>query len=407
MQPRTAPLGLQQATSRPAIDGGRPVRDRFLLFGAPKIEESEIEEVVKTLRSGWIGSGPKVNAFERQFAAYRGAERAIAVNSCTAALHLSLLALGIGPGDEVVTTPMTFCATANAILHTGAVPVFADCDPVTMNLDPEAVERVITPRTRALLPVHFAGRPCDMDALMDIARRHDLRVVEDCAHAIEAEYRGQAAGTFGDLGCFSFYVTKNVVTAEGGMVVTEDPALEEHIKTCALHGMSKDAWKRFADDGYQHYEVVHAGFKYNMTDLQASLGLHQLARDERGLARREEIWARYDAAIADLPCATPPAPEPGTRHARHLYTLLLDLDALRVDRDFVLDALAREGIGTGVHYLSLPTHRFYRQFTAGRRFPAAESISERTLSLPLGPGLEDDDVEDVIAAVRRVLRWYS
>lgn len=383
------------------------MRERFLVFGAPQIGEEEIAEVVATLRSGWIGSGPKVAAFERQFADYRGAGRAIAVNSCTAALHLSLLSLGIGPGDEVITTPMTFCATANAILHSGATPVFADCDPRTMNLDPAAVLAAITPRTRAILPVHFAGRPCEMNELMAIAAEHGLRVVEDCAHAIEAKYDGRALGTFGDLGCFSFYVTKNVVTAEGGMVLTADPELEAHVKTCALHGMSKDAWKRFADEGYQHYEVVHAGFKYNMTDLQASLGIHQLRRVEVSLTRREEIWRRYDAAFADLPCTTPPPAAEGTVHARHLYTLRLDLDALRVGRDFVLDALAKEGIGAGVHYIALTTHRFYQQFTGGARFPAAEAISERTLSLPLGPGLSDEDVDDVIHAVQRVLTWYA
>jgi len=265
----------------------------------------------------------------------------------------------------------------------------------------------ITPRTRAILPVHFAGRPCEMTPLMAIAEEHGLRVVEDCAHAIEASYGGRAVGTFGDLGCFSFYVTKNVVTAEGGMVLTADPELEAHVKICALHGMSRDAWKRFADDGYQHYEVVHAGFKYNMTDLQASLGIHQLRRVETNLARREAIWRRYDEAFADLPCATPAPAAAGTVHARHLYTLLLDLESLRVERDFVLDALAREGIGAGVHYLALTRHRFYQQLCAGQHFPNAEAISERTLSLPLGPGLTDTDVDDVIAAVRRVLTWYA
>jgi dTDP-4-amino-4,6-dideoxygalactose transaminase len=391
----------------PAIVGGDPIRKDFLVFGAPALGEEEIQEVVATLRSGWIGSGPKVARFEEQFAQYQGSPHAIAVNSCTAALHLSLLSLGIGAGDEVITTPMTFCATANAILHAGATPVFADCNRKTMNLDPEAVRQAITPRTRAILPVHFAGRPCDMPALMDIAEEHNLRVVEDCAHAIESRIGNQAVGTFGDLGCFSFYVTKNVVTAEGGMVLTSDPAHETMVKTTALHGMTKDAWKRFDDAGYQHYEVTHAGFKYNMTDLQASLGIHQLKRVDENLKKRNELWQRYDRGLQGLPCFLPEPAAPGTVHARHLYTLLLDLEQLSVDRDFILSALIQEGIGTGVHYLALTRHRFYQQFAPKVSFPEAEFISDRTLSLPLGPGMSTDDVDDVIAAVKRLLFFYA
>ncbi|MCL4146381.1 UNVERIFIED_CONTAM: hypothetical protein GTU68_011756 [Idotea baltica] len=391
----------------PAIVGGSPVRSEFLVFGKPDLGEAEIQEVVDTLRSGWIGSGPKVARFEEQFAEYQGAPHAIAVNSCTAALHLSLLSLGIGPGDEVVTTPMTFCATVNAILHSGATPVFADCDPRTMNLDPDAVREVLTPRTKAILPVHFAGRPCDMHELMEIAREHELKVVEDCAHAIEARIGDQSMGTFGDLGCFSFYVTKNVVTAEGGMVIARDASYEATIKTSALHGMSKDAWKRFDDEGYQHYEVTHAGFKYNMTDLQASLGIHQLARVSENLAIREALWDQYDAGFQGLPCFLPAPPAEGTQHARHLYTLLLDIDNLIVDRDFILDALLQENIGTGVHYLALTRHRFYQQFADGVSFPGAEFISDRTISLPLGPGMSQQDVDDVISAVQRLLLYFS
>ncbi len=302
---------------------------------------------------------------------------------------------------------MTFCATANAILHSGATPVFADCVRHTMNLDPEAVRRAITPRTRAILPVHFAGRPCEMDELMTIAKEHNLRVVEDCAHAIEGRIRDQSVGTFGDLGCFSFYVTKNVITAEGGMVLTAEPGHEAMVKTTALHGMSKDAWKRFDDEGYQHYDVTHAGFKYNMTDLQASLGIHQLKRIEENHRRRAELWQRYDRGLRDLPCILPAPAAPDTVHARHLYTPLLDLDQLRVDRDFVLGALLREGIGTGVHYLALTRHAFYEKFAPGQSFPEAEFVSDRTLSLPLGPGLSNADVDDVLAAMRRILTLYA
>ncbi|HBG30125.1 MAG TPA: UDP-4-amino-4,6-dideoxy-N-acetyl-beta-L-altrosamine transaminase, partial [Gammaproteobacteria bacterium] len=245
------------------------MRERFLTFGAPLIGEAEIDEVVDSLRSGWLGTGPKVARFERDFAAYKGVEQAVAVNSCTAALHLSLLAAGLAPGDEVITTPLTFCATVNAILHAGATPVLADVDPVTFNLDPAAVAARITPRTRAVLPVHFAGRPCDMGALMALAEHHDLRVIEDCAHAIESRYDGRPVGTIGDFGCFSFYVTKNVVTGEGGMILTRRTEDAARLKTLALHGMSHDAWRRFSDSGYRHYQVVECGFKYNMMDLQA------------------------------------------------------------------------------------------------------------------------------------------
>lgn len=382
----------------------RPLRKDFLVFGSPLIEEAEIQEVVDTLRSGWIGTGPKVQRFEAAFRERLGVAHTAAVNSCTAALHLSLLALDLPPDSEVITTPMTFCATINAILHAGARPVLADCDRRTMNLDPAQVERRITPRTRAIVPVHFAGRPCDMDSLLDIARRHNLAVVEDCAHAIETEYKGRKAGTFGDLSCFSFYVTKNVTTAEGGMVATDRSDLAERIKVLALHGMSKDAWKRFSDDGYKHYEVIEAGFKYNMTDLQASLGLHQLARIERTWLRRREVWERYETAFAGLPFERPAAPEPGSRHAYHLYTILVDPRSGKT-RDQVLMELHRRKIGTGVHYIAQNMHPHYQRLLGVKRgdYPNAEHISDRTLSLPLSAKLSDDDVEDVISAVRDVL----
>ncbi len=240
-----------------------------------------------------------------------------------------MIASGIGPGDEVITTPMTFCATANAIIHTGATPVLADVDPQTMNIDPAAIEAAVTPRTRAILPVHFAGRPCDMDAILAIAERHGLQVIEDCAHAIETEYHGRKAGTFGSFGCFSFYVTKNVTTGEGGMVVAKAEADIARIKTLALHGMTKDAWHRFSDKGFRHYRVAEAGFKYNMMDLQAAIGIHQLAASRRSWQRRQEIWERYQEAFSDLPVTCPADPEPNTRHGLHLYTLLIDESRMR------------------------------------------------------------------------------
>ena len=378
------------------------MRERFLTFGAPLIGEAEIDEVVDSLRSGWLGTGPKVARFERDFAAYKGVEQAVAVNSCTAALHLSLLAAGLAPGDEVITTPLTFCATVNAILHAGATPVLADVDPVTFNLDPAAVAARITPRTRAVLPVHFAGRPCDMGALMALAEHHDLRVIEDCAHAIESRYDGRPVGTIGDFGCFSFYVTKNVVTGEGGMILTRRAEDAARLKRLALHGMSQDAWRRFSDSGYRHYQVVECGFKYNMMDLQAAIGLHQLARVEASWQRRRAIWARYQAAFADLPVIRPAEPDPQARHAHHLYTLLIDEGRCGRTRDSFLEYMTAQRIGVGVHYLSLPEHPYYQDRLGWRPedTPEAMRIGRQTVSLPLSPALTDADVDDVIQAVR-------
>jgi dTDP-4-amino-4,6-dideoxygalactose transaminase len=380
-------------------------RSSFLVFGSPAIGEEEIAEVVATMRSGWIGTGPRVHQFQEDFRKYVGSANAVALNSCTAALHLAMLAAGVGPGDEVITTPMTFCATANAIIHCGATPVFADCDRGTLNINPEQITRKITPRTRAILPVHFAGRPCDMHAITAIARQHGLKVIEDCAHAIETEIDGRHVGTFGDFGCFSFYVTKNVTTGEGGMVITSSQESANRIKILGLHGMSKDAWSRFGDQGYKHYEVVEVGFKYNMMDLTAAIGLRQLEKVERFWLRRQEIWNAYQEAFAGLPMTTPLAPAPGTRHAYHLYTLILDVDRMGRSRDDVLNALTRLNIGTGVHYLALHTHPYYATTFGLRRgdFPEAEFVSDRTLSIPLSAKLTDEDVQSVIDAVRQVV----
>lgn len=387
----------------------RPIRpqNRFLVFGQPPIGEAEIEEVVASMRAAWLGTGPKVARFERDFAAYRRApaSRAVALNSCTAALHLSMIAAGLRPGDEVITTPLTFCATVNAIIHAGATPVLADVDPETMNIDPARVEAALTPRTRAVVPVHFAGRPCDMDGITAIASSRDLRLIEDCAHAIETEYKGRPAGTFGDFGCFSFYVTKNIVTGEGGLVLARDEEAAARVRVLGLHGMSKDAWKRFSDEGYKHYQVVEAGFKYNMMDLQAAIGLHQLRQVGPFWERRREIWARYDEAFADLPVGLPAAPEADTVHGYHLYTLLVDEARCGISRDAFLDAMTAHHVGVGVHYLSIPEHPYYRD-TFGWRpedFPNAARIGRQTVSIPLTPRLTDADVADVIAAVRAVV----
>ena len=379
----------------------------FIVFGAPEIRQAEIDEVVATLKSGWLGTGPKVAQFENDFACYKstGTQQIAAVNSCTAALHLSLLASGVGPGDEVIAPAMTFCATINSIIHSGATPVLADVDYSTMNLDPADVERRITPNTRALIPVHFAGRPCDMDALKDIAKRQDLKIIEDCAHAIETEYKGQKAGTFGDFGCFSFYATKNIVTGEGGMVIAKNEDDINRIKTLALHGMTKDAWHRFGDEGYKHYQVTEAGFKYNMMDIQASLGLHQLARVEENIIRREKIWRQYQEAFSRLLVTTPKEPELNTRHGRHLYTLLIDEEELGLSRDQFLLEMAKNNIGVGVHYQSIASHPYYRDtyhFDIND-YPNSKLIGEQTVSLPLSPHLTRSEVSRVIQSVEKIV----
>jgi dTDP-4-amino-4,6-dideoxygalactose transaminase len=382
-----------------------PHRETFLVFGAPAIEETEIAEVVSCLRSGWLGTGPRAARFEEDFRAYKRAAHAAAVSSCTAALHLSLLAAGIGPGDEVITSAMTFCATVNAIVHAGAIPVLADIEPATMNLDPGQVKRHLNARTRAIVPVHFAGRPCDMDSLLNIAGNHGLKVIEDCAHAIETEYQQRKSGTMGDFGCFSFYVTKNITTAEGGMVLARQKEDAEKIKMLALHGLSQDAWSRFSDEGYRHYYVQDCGFKYNMTDLQAALGIHQLARVARNWHRRHQIWQRYQKELSGLPITLPAEPEPMTRHGYHLYTILIE-DAAGIRRDDFLEAMTRFRIGVGVHYLSIPEHPYYQQRFGWRPsdFPQAMNVGRRTVSLPLSAGLTDQDVADVISAVRSILK---
>ena len=382
-------------------------RDKFLIFGAPAIGKEEIVEVVDSLKSGWLGTGPKTARFESCFAAYKGVSdnQVAAVNSCTAALHISMIAAGIGPGDEVITTPLTFCATINAIIHSGATPVLADIDPISMNIDPSQIEARITPKTRALLPVHFAGRPCDMDTIIDIAHRHNLKIIEDCAHGIETEYKGRKAGTFGDFGCFSFYVTKNVITGEGGMILAMEGSDIERAKMLALHGMSKDAWRRFNDKGYKHYYVMECGFKYNMMDLQAAIGIHQLARVDQNWRRRQKIWNHYQDVFADWPVTIPAPPETDTRHAYHLYTLIVDKKRAGINRDRFLEAMHIKNIGVGVHYLSIPEHPFYQQKFGWKPedYPNAMKIGRKTVSLPLSPGLSDQDIENVVDAVGSIL----
>ncbi|MBB6428996.1 DegT/DnrJ/EryC1/StrS family aminotransferase [Algisphaera agarilytica] len=381
-------------------------REDFLVFGKPVIGPEEMAEVQAVLESGWLGTGPRVAAFEQSFAAYKGLddEQAVGVNSCTAALHLALKLSGIGPGDEVITTPLTFCATVNAILHVGATPVLADVDPVTQNLDPAAVAAAITPRTAAILPVHFAGRPCDMTALVTLADRHGLEIIEDCAHAIETTYHGKPAGTFGRFAAFSFYATKNVTTGEGGMLLCRDPQDASRARTLSLHGLSRDAYTRFrqAPDGsphFRHYQMVEPGFKYNLTDLAAALGLHQLSRVETNLERRSLVWKNYNDMLAGVPLNLPSESDSDETHARHLYTVHVGDDA---DRDPLLDFLLQQNIGIGVHYLSVAEHPWYQTSLGWSpdAQPQARDLGRRTLSLPLTAGLTERDLRDVVSVVK-------
>ena len=383
----------------------KPWRDRYLVFGAPNFGAEERAALIACLDSGWVGSGPRVAELEERFGAYLGAGAAVALNSGTAALHLALLELRLEPGGEVITSPMTFCATANAIIHAGLRPTFADCDRSTQNLDPKALERAITPRTRAIVPVHFAGRPCDMDAIGAIAAAHDLRMVEDCAHAIEATIRGRHCGTFGDFGCFSFYVTKNMTSVEGGMLTARTREAAAPVKRRALHGMSADAWRRFSDEGYVHYSVEEPGFKYNLTDLAASLALVQLGHLEAWWRRRRELWELYLRELAELPLVLPAPVAQDVRHGLHLFSCLIDDRHTRVSRDVVLRGLHELRIGAGVHYTALHLHPYYQKtFGYGRGdFPNAEWIGDRTFSIPLSSAVTDEDAADVVRALRQLL----
>jgi dTDP-4-amino-4,6-dideoxygalactose transaminase len=383
----------------------QPWRDRFLVFGAPSIGAAERDEVIACLESGWLGTGPRVAELERRLAAYLDAPAAVAVNSCSAALHLALTVLDLPPGSEVITTSMTFCATSNAIVHAGCEPVFADCDPRTFNIDVEDVRRKITPRTRAILAVHFAGRPCDVAALATLAREHGLALVEDAAHALEATVGGRHCGTFGDFGCFSFYVTKSVTTADGGLLVARDARLVDRLRRLTMHGMSADAWRRHAGDEFAHYEVLEPGFKYNLTDFAAAIGLHQLTGMDERWERRRAVWSRYEAELADLPLQLPPVPAAGTRHALHLFNCLVDDSRTSVGRDEVLARLRALRIGAGVHYRAVHLHPWYQRKYGERtgRLPGAEWVSDRTFSLPLSPDMTEADVTDVVRALRLIL----
>jgi len=384
------------------------VKDTFIPFHVPCTDQSEIRQVGESIRSGWLTTGPKVALLEEKVRNRVGARHAVAVNSCTAALHLALTATGVKRGDEVVTSPYTFAATGEAIFYLGARPVFADIDPVTLNIDPEKVARAVTRKTRAIVPVHIAGLACDMKPIMDLGRRRGIPVIDDAAHALGTAIGRHAVGAIADMTCFSFYATKNLTTGEGGMVTLDDRRLAERVRRLSLHGLTHDAWKRYSRAGSWRYDVVELGYKYNMTDLAAALGLAQFARFDRMQARRRRLARRYTRLLAGEEAYDTPPEAQGTTHAWHLYILRVNRDVLRIGRDQIIEALRERGIGTSVHFQPLHLFTYYRKNLGHRPgdFPETERQSARAISLPLYPGLSDTAVDRIGATLRDLARRH-
>jgi perosamine synthetase len=377
---------------------------KFIPFHVPQIGEDEIRSVVEILRSGWLTTGTRAKQFEEDFAHYVGCRYAVAVNSCTAALHLALDAIGIQEGDEVIVPTMTFTATAEVVLYFKAIPVLVDCLPETFNIDPEKIERAITSKTKAIIPVHFGGQPCDMEPILEIARRHHLHVIEDAAHALPAKYFGKKVGTIGDITCFSFYATKTITTGEGGMATTDNPEWASRMKMMSLHGISHDAWKRYTKEGSWYYEVLRPGFKYNLTDIGAAIGVEQLKKCTAFGAARQRIATAYDEAFSDLSEVQTPLSKPDIEHAWHLYVIQLELERLKINRDQFIEALRENGIGTSVHFIPLHMHPYYRDRYGHRPddFPNSTKAYRRIISLPIYPKMTQSNVEQVSDAVKNV-----
>jgi perosamine synthetase len=391
-----------------AVDGGTPARKTLLPYGRQSIGEDDIQAVVEVLRSDWLTTGPKVGEFEDAFAAWVGAKHAVSFSSGTAALHGCTFAVGLKPGDEAITTPITFAATANCVLYQGATPIFADVSADTLNLDPEKAAARITPRTRAILPVDYAGHPAEMDAILNLAQRHGLAVIEDASHALGAEYRNRRVGSLADMTVFSFHPVKQLTTGEGGMVTTDRADYAESLRRFRNHGISSDARQRQAD-GEWHYEMVLLGFNYRLTDIACALGISQLKKLDANLARRREIAARYAAAFRDLAAVIAPVVRVDATPAWHLYPIRLNLEKLSVDRAQIFRALRAENIGVNVHYIPVHLHPYYRNRFGyqGGEYPVAEDAYERLISLPLFHGMNDGAVEDVVQAVCKVVGHYQ
>jgi len=392
---------------KPVVEGGEPVRPTPLRFGVPLVEQEEIDAVVEVLKSGWISTGPKTQEFEERFKSYVGARNAIAVSSCTEGMELSLVSAGIGNGDEVITSPITFAATANVVIHVGATPVFADIKRNTFNIDPSDIERRITSKTKAIMPVHYAGQPCEMDEILNIAKRHNLIVIEDGAHATGAEYHGKKIGSIGDTTAFSFHVQKTMTTAEGGMVTTDNDEWAKRIKILRLHGMTKDAWLR-SSASQVHYDVVLPGYKSNMTDIQAAMGLTQLSKLESYISTRQAYAKIYDEAFAQIPEVDNIKRIDMIRHSETMYVILLNVDALRIDRDEFIRCLQAENIFCAVHFKPVHLHSYYRDTFGYKRgdYPNAEYAFDRAITLPFSPKLTENDIQDVINAVSKIVNYY-
>jgi dTDP-4-amino-4,6-dideoxygalactose transaminase len=380
----------------------------FIPFHRPAIGEEEIRSVVETLRSGWLTTGFKVKRFEEDFAGYIGAKHAVAVNSGTAALHLALDAIGIEEGDEVIIPTMTFAATAEVVLYFKAKPVLVDCQNDTFNLDPTRIEAAITPKTKAIIPVHMAGQPCDMDEILSIARKYDLRVIEDAAHSLPAGYRGRTIGTIGDITCFSFYATKTITTGEGGMATTGNSEWAKRMRIMSLHGISHDAWKRYTKEGSWYYEILSPGFKYNLTDIAAAIGIEQLKKCDEFRRARQNIARIYEKAFAELEEVQVPVCRKDIQHAWHLFVIQLNFERFKINRAQFIEALQEKQMGTSVHFIPLHLHPYYRDKFGYKPedFPNASSAFERIVSLPIYPGLSEADVEKIAGAVRDIAQQY-
>jgi dTDP-4-amino-4,6-dideoxygalactose transaminase len=412
----------------------RTKNKKFVQFHQSYIKNDEIKEVVDTLKSGWITTGPRTKKFEEDFKNYIGCRHAIGLNSCTAGLHLSLASLNLGEGDEVITSPITFPATANVIIHQRATPVFVDIEMDTLNMDVNKIEEKITPRTKAIMPVHFAGHPCDMERIMDIAKRHKLHVIEDAAHAIESEYNRKKIGNIGDFTSFSFYATKNITTGEGGMLTTNNDELADKARMMSLHGISRDAWKRYGKEGYHHWELYYPGFKYNMFDIQAAIGIHQLEKIEDFLKRRKKYVDMYNESFKDIHEIAPLKTMGKIKHAHHLYVIIIKTEELTANRDEIMNEIQSNGVGVGVHFRALHLQPYYQnihhrehreheelqknlnvfsavfatsavKFERGM-FPVAEYVSDRVISLPLYPKMKVSDVKYVIKIVKEVINRF-
>jgi dTDP-4-amino-4,6-dideoxygalactose transaminase len=380
----------------------------FLPFHALDIAEDEIQAVVETLRSGWLTSGAKVRQFEEDFARYVGCRHAVALNSGTAALHLALEAAGVQEGDEVLVPTMTFTASAEVVLYFKAKPVLVDCRLDTLNIDPDQIEKAITAKTKAIMPVHIGGQPCDMHRILEIARARNLKVIEDAAHALPTRYHGSMVGTIGDITCFSFYATKTITTGEGGMATTENPEWAERMRVMSLHGISRDAWKRYTAEGSWYYEVLYPGYKYNLTDVAAALGIQQLKKCDRYWEHRRRCANVYNEGFKEVPEITIPYVEPYVQHAWHLYVIQLNLEQLRIGRNEFIELLKKANIGTSVHFIPLHLHPYYRE-TFGycpEDFPAASAVFKRIISLPIYPALTETALQRVIETVRTLVKTH-